>query len=74
MELKSIDVSNDEIYSQQEREQILEKIKSFYENKLAEKDKEIQLAIINEQLKSDLYLGQIDELKKEIEELIKECD
>ncbi len=40
MELKSIDVSNDEIYSQQEREQILEKVKSFYENKLAEKDKE----------------------------------
>ncbi|KAI93191.1 hypothetical protein [Spiroplasma melliferum] len=28
-----------EIYSQQEREQILEKVKSFYENKLAEKEK-----------------------------------
>ncbi|UNF62307.1 hypothetical protein [Spiroplasma poulsonii] len=35
---KNIDFGNDEIFSQQERENILEKVKNFYENKLVEKN------------------------------------
>ncbi|KAI93127.1 hypothetical protein [Spiroplasma melliferum] len=39
---KIINLGDDEIYFQQEREQILEKVKIFYENKLTEKNEYIK--------------------------------
>ncbi len=39
--MKKVIDSIDEIFSENNREQILEKVKSFYENKLAEKDNQI---------------------------------
>ncbi|WP_101519269.1 hypothetical protein [Spiroplasma melliferum] len=44
----------DEIFSESDREQILEKVKSFYENKLAEKDKEITILKQQRLFKKDL--------------------
>ncbi|KAF0851111.1 MAG: hypothetical protein EIB84_00755 [Spiroplasma poulsonii] len=62
---KNIDVDNDEIFSQQERENILDKVKKIYENKLAEKDRKIDLLLTaNKQITYSSKTRQYSQLKK----------
>ncbi|WP_283272512.1 hypothetical protein [Spiroplasma sp. SV19] len=64
----------DEVFSKNDREQILEKVKSFYENKLDEKDKEIEkLKYDNAIYTDELYKKDEKQLKKSDFELLESC-
>ncbi|QCO23426.1 hypothetical protein SRED_002284 [Spiroplasma melliferum] len=65
----------DEIFSESDREQILEKVKSFYENKLAEKDRKIDLLLTaNKQITYSSKTRQYSQLKKSDFEYYYDCE